>query len=92
MIVPRFVPDLARYRVPQEEHDATIAARLAAKQAEPTIVEYWPIEIIEDPNAATCKHGQNQCARCGIGSSDVAHSTIGGRGSIARALGRKGAR
>ena len=88
-IVPSLPSVSPRRRVPQEEWAAGIAARLA-ERAEPII--YWPMEVIEEPNAATCKHGLSRCARCGINVGDVAHTTVGGRGSVARALGRKGAR
>ena len=88
-LVPSLPPTPPRYRVPQEEWDAAIAARLA-KQPETMTWEFF--EVVEEPNAATCKHGQTHCARCGISPGDVAHTTIGGRGSVARALGRKGGR
>lgn len=46
-------------------------------------IDYWHFEVIVPTTC--CKHGQDECERCGTTNRrDAKHRTIGGRGLVAR--------
>jgi len=42
------------------------------------------VETNEPEPATACKHGFDECERCGTTSKDTLHTTSGGRGCVAR--------
>jgi hypothetical protein len=46
------------------------------------LADVWPFAFAEV--TAHCKHGPGECDRCGTSELDTRHTTIGGRGFVAR--------
>lgn len=53
-------------------------------------IDFQPPFVAETPQQFRCKHGTNDCERCGHHPRrDAAHTTIDGRGAIARLRGAR---